>query len=1562
MTKNNTQNIDQLTKVQESEDDADEREIHYFTSSRQKELRRSIESQNLPVNERKEEVIQTIIESARRNGTVLLQGETGSGKSIYSPLAMREALKRLHLPDRIVMMQPRRDAASGISRAVAAVSGEELGKGVGFSTSEMKGLHSDTAIKIVTPGIFLRYLQNNKLTKREIGALILDEIHEGSIEYHLALGLIKQMQDRDEAPLVLLTSATLNKELIQDFFGIADQDYLCVEGRAYPVEKYNIEEKEFDDRREYIELTANQVKEVCASSEPRDSGDILVFLPGAREIRDLMNQIKDISNVEVLPLFGGLTPEDRDKALLTNGQEKKSQRRIIVATNIAETSVTVPGIKVVIDSCRQRSVRYNPKTGIVETGTEFISKDQAEQRAGRAGRISSGTCYRMILNEEWTCMPDHPESEITKVNLSQLVLRLKGMNIDPEHFPFIEAPKVASIRHGIEELKELGALDEQEALTNIGRQMKEMPFEPNIARMLVEAKQRHCAEAALIIAAFERESGVLLSPSRKDIQDATGYNEEQKKKNARAKVQEIQKKFDEGGSDLLKSINIFKAALDNGVIDAMRHDHSPEGRATQEKFRKWCKENYLKPEALTHIAYRLKDYAYYAGIRLNYSQLKDQLDSSDNNDIGSVVLAGHPDKVLYKTSTGYGLPSYTRLGGTGNTINLSPGSVAFEDAPALCVTTGGVSEGSGSFKGQKITRSYASGIHPITGKQFRDVFPQLVNESRGGCLYDPSNDVVTQTITYTTKKGPVNLGSEKKVITGDKARDIFAQALASGMVDVPCYKYNQDVIQQLSNLNIRSGGLVPKPPMMEEWYKNKLGNISSQAELDSVDEYMRLDIEDYCPPDMKTEIDTMYPDMIHVQGHALKVEYTYRPSNTQSGHESERNEEFKATINIPEDILFNIKLEDIPIIGSGRRPEIVYLSNDNYRRASNTNLEALKVYIDDKRLENEWYNFKKPDEKSIQTVPLESLPPLQSIGVHPIVYAKNYKGEDVFAHPAYHTERKYDYDREEYVYKFPITYCRTEDEARRYNEQAIATKKQEEDKLLKNIERERMLAPAKERYTTMHNTMQQLQNSYTAYGLSYEEYYSLYDKWQDVEYALKGSNSDPKKAIDLMDEIQISLANRKQNNERRISLIPEVQARLDKLTAKVARITYDTYIRFGLSYEQYHSISSSYNEAKSAIDTVDRYGRPTVPDPERAMKIIEELTAMIPDEQEFTSEQETLMNILSGKNATYSKVIRIRDGRVTESYSPKYPNETTPMPNEISIGTSGRALIVRGNRLAFRLGSGREEGNWKLSDGDYLFSRDASTVLRVEEKQGAPHGLQAIEIIQPDYDERQYGEPQHNQQAYSRPYYEETPVTTEEKKEPGIFAQLLNKFGKKEESKQETKTESNIIAQLREVNPVEKVEMTDEIIETLTEQLDNAEFFIETVRAIPEPDKKDPDASKISKLRARAVEIKRELKTLKYEITTTDDVARVSGKVIDIVKRSEKAADEMARLLNKRDDWTSRFKDFMIKMQEIALHQKLELEKEDLEKIKPKLVKLAQQKGDIIDLEDAIEEIIIDSI
>jgi HrpA-like RNA helicase len=1044
-------------------DDDDNRELQYATARKQQELCESIERKHLPVQENLEELVQAIVNCYKRKGLLLFQGETGSGKSIYSPIAIREALKRLGLRDHTVMMQPRRDACRGVARATAALQRARLGDEIGFSTSEFKSLNPDTEVKIVTPGIFLRYLIEGKLDKRKVGALIIDELHEGSLEYHLCLGLIKKLQADDNAPLILLTSATLNKDQIQSYFGITDEDYIKIEGRTYPVEKkYKPEKERLEDDRgrelNYIEETARKVQTVC---QENPKGDVLVFMPGAKEINQTIKQIGEIPGVEVVPLFGGLQAEERDYAL-SETYPRGITRRIIVATNIAETSLTLPNVKIVVDSGRQRSTKFNPKTGITESGTEFISQDQAEQRAGRAGRTSDGTCYRVYRESDFFALEKHPTPEILRVNLSTLVLKLKSLNIEASNFDFIVKPSIEAFAMAEWELQQLGALDEKKELTALGKKMMRLPFDAPISRMIIESQKRNCQEAALVIAALDRSKGIFLGPTRKDEENAPGYDEKTKRIAARRNIQTIQHPFEKGGSDILKSLTAFGQAVEHGLfevnaqMDIPRRRKTPEEISLEDSFYDWCKQFYLDPKALLHIAYRLHDYARYADMRLDYNSFGEKLLNISEEELSCTILAGHADKLLLLSNSSRGIPSYTKLitrVSTSDSINISPGSITFSDTPRLCVA-GDFSEGTGSFKNQTITRNYAHNIHPITLAQIREVFPNILRSTVSASWYDPETDQIMGTLQYTAGSSYASLGSETLPLTGEQAQKAFLYALVAEKIDLPFIHDNKALLEKLKQLHHRSGGKISPPEDLTAWYQERIGTACTKKEVTLIADRLTLYESDFYSPKLLAETDRLYPEKISLAGLEIPIEYSFSPESTVYWHPTPQKHQ--AEISLDAETVWQLTDARLPKLGTADAPvtwEIIVPISEWSTKTAHTIAEA-QAAIDNANIEKEWRIWQeKPEEKEI-ALPFGTPFPdtLIAIGKHPLPYTTNHAGKTVYSYPCIIGREDYEHTTGKNIPRFYVNYVESETEANKQTDRAREMKKNLDDERQQEIE------------------------------------------------------------------------------------------------------------------------------------------------------------------------------------------------------------------------------------------------------------------------------------------------------------------------------------------------------------------------------------------------------------------------------------------------------------------------------------------------------------------------------
>lgn len=484
----------------------------------------------LPVSARKDEIAQAIL----KNQVVIVCGETGSGKTTQLPkicLQLGRGVAGL-----IGHTQPRRIAARSVASRIAQELASPLGDVVGYKVRFNDKVSDKNFIKLMTDGILLAETQSDKFLNA-YDTIIIDEAHERSLNIDFLLGYLKQLLPKRPDLKVIVTSATIDAERFSSHFGGAP--VIEVSGRTYPVEvryrplgKAGFAGKEIsaDDDDFDIELLGQDVMGVKrkARMESRwleedeeeeaieeaildtaddlmrqGDGDILVFLPGEREIRDTADHLRKyqgrspkLRTIEILPLFARLSIEDQQKIFKLGGQ-----RRIVLATNVAETSLTVPGIKYVIDAGLARVNRYSPRAKVEQLQIEKISQAAAKQRAGRCGRVSNGICVRLYSEEDFNNRPAFTDPEILRSSLASVILRMADLRLgDVAQFPFIEAPSSRLISDGYQLLQELGAVNEQREITELGRQMARLPLDPRVARMILSAKREGCLKEILIIA------------------------------------------------------------------------------------------------------------------------------------------------------------------------------------------------------------------------------------------------------------------------------------------------------------------------------------------------------------------------------------------------------------------------------------------------------------------------------------------------------------------------------------------------------------------------------------------------------------------------------------------------------------------------------------------------------------------------------------------------------------------------------------------------------------------------------------------------------------------------------------------------------------------------------------------------------------------------------------------------------------------------------------------------------------------------------------------------------
>jgi ATP-dependent helicase HrpA len=443
---------------------------------------------DLPVVARREEIARAI----REHQVVIVSGETGSGKTTQIPKICLELGRGVN--GFIGHTQPRRIAARTVASRIAHELDTPLGHAVGYKVRFSDKLSADTYVKLMTDGILLAETQGDRLL-HAYDTIIIDEAHERSLNIDFLLGYLKRVLPRRPELKVIVTSATIETERFSKHFDNAP--IIEVSGRTYPVEvRYRpLEAQDDDEEDQDLEDAILDAVDELAREKP---GDILVFLPGEREIRDIAEALRKHhpKGAEILPLYARLSFEEQERVFKPSGV-----RRIVLATNVAETSLTVPGIRYVVDTGAARVNRYSWRNKVEQLQIEKISKASANQRAGRCGRVAPGICIRLYSEEDYTQRPDYTDPEILRSSLASVILRMKSLRIgDVEDFPFLEAPAARMIADGYQLLAELGAVDEGNRLTQIGWQLAKFPIDPRIARMILAAQRENCLPEMLVIA------------------------------------------------------------------------------------------------------------------------------------------------------------------------------------------------------------------------------------------------------------------------------------------------------------------------------------------------------------------------------------------------------------------------------------------------------------------------------------------------------------------------------------------------------------------------------------------------------------------------------------------------------------------------------------------------------------------------------------------------------------------------------------------------------------------------------------------------------------------------------------------------------------------------------------------------------------------------------------------------------------------------------------------------------------------------------------------------------
>ncbi|MEO1081425.1 MAG: ATP-dependent RNA helicase HrpA [Pseudomonadota bacterium] len=441
----------------------------------------------LPISERREEIARAIA----HNPVVVIAGETGSGKTTQLPKICLELGRGLER--RIGHTQPRRLAARTVAQRIAEETGGRVGELVGYQVRFEDTVSEATAVKIMTDGVLLMELARDRdLTQYD--TLIIDEAHERSLNIDFLLGYLKRLLPRRSDLKLIITSATIDVERFSKFFD--DAPVIEVSGRSYPIDTHYLPAP-LEARDELPTRIVDAVRAVQAG-EFGPAGDMLVFLAGERDIRDVARRLRGTPDLDVLPLYARLSAGEQARVF---GRGQRRGLRVVLATNVAETSVTVPGIRFVIDPGEARISRYSYRSRVLRLPIEPVSQASANQRAGRCGRVGPGVCLRLYSEEDFLARGAFTDPEIRRSNLAAVVLTMLKLGLgDVEKFPFLEPPDARLVRDGYRLLEELGAVNARHRLTRLGRRMAAIPVDPTLSRMILAADRQSVLAEVLIIA------------------------------------------------------------------------------------------------------------------------------------------------------------------------------------------------------------------------------------------------------------------------------------------------------------------------------------------------------------------------------------------------------------------------------------------------------------------------------------------------------------------------------------------------------------------------------------------------------------------------------------------------------------------------------------------------------------------------------------------------------------------------------------------------------------------------------------------------------------------------------------------------------------------------------------------------------------------------------------------------------------------------------------------------------------------------------------------------------
>jgi ATP-dependent helicase HrpA len=826
----------------------------------------------LPVSQRRGEIAEAI----RDHQVVVVAGETGSGKTTQLPKICLELGRGA--AGMIGHTQPRRLAARTVAERVAAELGTELGRTVGYQVRFTDRVGRDTQVKLMTDGILLAELERDRSLRR-YDTIILDEAHERSLNVDFLLGYLARLLPHRPDLKLIITSATIDPERFSRHFGGAP--VVEVSGRTYPVEvRYRPLGEDADDDRDQAQGILDAVDELCREGP----GDVLVFLSGEREIRDTAEALRghdfprSPGGVEVLPLYARLAAGEQHRVF-----QAHTRRRVVLATNVAETSLTVPGIKYVVDPGTARISRYSHRSKVQRLPIEPISQASANQRKGRCGRTSDGICIRLYSEDDFASRPEFTEPEILRTNLASVILQMTSLRLgDIARFPFIDPPDRRSVKDGLDLLGELGALDGGR-LTRLGRKLAQVPADPRLARMLLEAGRLGCAREVLVIVA---------ALSIQDPRERPADRQE--------RADELHRRFADQRSDFLTWLNLW------------RYLDERQAELSSNQFRKLCRAellNYLRVREWQDLHGQLRSVARDLGIRRN-----PPTDEPDADRVHTALLAGLLSHIGLKQGD-----TREYLGARGTRFAVFPGSALARKPPQWVMAAELV----------ETSRLWAREVARIEPEWAEGLAAHLVRRSYAEPHWSRSRGAAMATERVTLYGIPLVVDRQVNYarVDPEAARELFLRhALVEGDWETShqFFARNRRLLEEVEQLEHRARrrDILVDDHTLFDFYDQRIPDEvvsarhfdtwwkgASQGRPDLLDFERSMLIEDTADaPDAGD-----YPDSWHQDGHRLRLSYQFEPGSDADG----------VTVHIPLAVLNQVEPDGFDWQVPGLRHELV---------------------------------------------------------------------------------------------------------------------------------------------------------------------------------------------------------------------------------------------------------------------------------------------------------------------------------------------------------------------------------------------------------------------------------------------------------------------------------------------------------------------------------------------------------------------------------------------------------------------------------------------------------------